>query len=153
MPVCFREPKRAKRVFSFKCSRDTLKLPVEETRVPKNVYSCTISMVFFPMCRYVEFQVGVCQQVENSSCAVELSHLCQCGYRQTFSRFFQLFIWTSSRKSVGITEKSNLKLVKLPNLKGMRLQHAKIIIAPQSCENLPTFVRWGANLCSPTIPT
>ena len=44
MPAFFREPKRVKRVFSFKCSRDTLKLPVEETRVPKNVYSCTISM-------------------------------------------------------------------------------------------------------------
>ena len=146
MSAFFREPKRARRVFSFKCSRGTLKLPVKEIRGPKNVYSCTISIVCFPMCRCVECQVGVFQPVENSSSTVELSHLFQCGYRQTLSRFFELFIWTSQGTSVDITEKSNLKLVKLPDLKVMRLQWAKI----QLHKVVKIYRRlWWGQICAP----
>ena len=34
-----------------------------------------------------------------------------------FHGFFDFFIWTSSEKSVDTTEKSAIKLIKLPNLK------------------------------------
>ena len=47
--VCFLKLKRAWRAFSFKCSSEILKLPVEEIRVPKYVYSWTISMVSLPI--------------------------------------------------------------------------------------------------------
>ena len=43
-------------------------------------------------------------------------------YRPFPAQFFQLFIWTSSEKSVNTTEKSVLKLLNLPNLKVIRLK-------------------------------
>ena len=47
--MCFLKLKRAWRAFSFKCSSETLKLPVEGIRVPKYVYSWTMSMVSLPI--------------------------------------------------------------------------------------------------------
>ncbi|CAH3172419.1 unnamed protein product [Porites lobata] len=60
-----------------------------------------------------------------------------------FTAFCQPLTWTSSRKSVDITEKSLLKLVKLPSLKKDLLK-ANEDTAPQSCKILQTFV-WLIN--------
>ena len=63
--------------------------------------------------------------------------------RPFHSFFFQLLTQTSSAKSVHITGKSALKLVKLLNLIVIRLKRAKIQ-RPQIHEILQTFLWWPA---------
>ena len=65
-------------------------------------------------------------------------------FNRPFHRFCQPLTWTSSGKSVDITEKSLLKLVKLIAKFEKDLLKANEDTAPQSCKILQTFV-WLIN--------
>ena len=152
MSAFFREPKRARRVFSFKCSRGTLKLPVKEIRGPKNVYSCTISMVCFPMCRCVEFQELFQSEFFNRSKIRHLQWNLATFFNVAIDRPFHGFLnffygQVREHPSTSLNEKEQLKISKIARFES----DASLVgedIAPQSCENLQTFVWWG-QICAP----
>ena len=69
-----------------------------------------------------------------------------------FHVFFDIQTWTRQGISVDTTGKSPLELVKLPSLRVIRLISERKYIAPQSCENLQTFV-WGEGGGGKLLPT